>query len=147
MKRLSKTILMSVLLLAVTAVACQKESEIVDTFDKPTDVVNPNPPLPPVDFTKTSLKELAAAQGIRLGAAFTYSEYFQNDSIAKIIARDFAAVTFGNEMKHDGIVQANGKYKFSTADEMVEWTRQAGAELFGHVLGWHSQQQDRKSVV
>jgi len=140
MKKLAKLILMSVLLGAAT-LSCQKESEIVDTFDKPTDVVNPNPPLPPVDFTKTSLKELAAAQGIKLGAAFTYSEYFQNDSIAKIIARDFAAVTFGNEMKHDGIVQANGKLKFSTADEMVGWTQQAGAELFGHVLGWHSQQQ------
>ena len=139
MKKLSTLILLSVLIVA--AWSCQKESEIVDYFDKPGDVVNPNPPLPPVDFSKASLKDLAAQAGIKLGAAFTHGEYFQNDSIAKILQRDFAAVTFGNEMKHDAIVQANGRYKFSTADEMVEWAHAAGTEVFGHVLGWHSQQQ------
>jgi len=139
MKKLSTFILMSVIL--VLAWSCQSESELVEYFDKPTDVVNPNPPLPPVDFEKASLGELAAKQGIKLGTAFTYNEYFQNDQIAQILKREFKSVTFGNEMKHESIVQANGKLKFDTADKMVEWAEEAGTELFGHVLGWHSQQQ------
>ena len=139
MKKLTTLILMSAALLTVWS--CQKEGDIVEHFDKPTDVVNPNPPAPPVDFTKTSLGELAAQQGIKLGTAFTYNEYFQNDQVAEILKHDFKAVTFGNEMKHDAIVSSTGKIKFDTADKMVAWAAEAGTELFGHVLGWHSQQQ------
>ncbi len=120
-------------------ISCQT-GEIYEEFEKPTDVVNPNPPLPDVDFTKAGLAELAAKQGIKIGAAFTHSEYFQNDSIAGILKREFSSVTFGNEMKHDAIVAANGKLKFDTADEMVGWAKEADTELYGHVLGWHQQQ-------
>ena len=139
MKKLSTLILMSVTI--VLAWSCKKELEEVETFPVPTDVVNPNPPLPPVDFTKATLGDLAEQAGIKLGFAFTHSEYFQNDQVAEILKTDAKAVTFGNEMKHDAIVQANGRLKFDTADEMVGWAKEAGTELFGHVLGWHSQQQ------
>ena len=44
-------------------------------------------------------------------------------------------------MKHDGIVQKDGRYVFTTADQMVRWSKDCGNELFGHTLGWHSQQQ------
>lgn len=94
-----------------------------------------------IDYTKYSLGDLAEMQGIKLGAAFTYWEYRNNPQVAEILKREFKAVTFGNEMKHDAIVQASGSMNFSTADQMALWTKDAGAELFGHVLGWHSQQQ------
>ncbi|MBQ9712801.1 MAG: endo-1,4-beta-xylanase, partial [Bacteroidales bacterium] len=139
MKKFSTLILMSALLLSVFS--CSKVGDEMEYFDKPTDVVNPNPPLPPVDFDKTSLGELAAKQGIKLGVAVTRGEYFQNDQVPEIIKREFKSVTFGNEMKHDGIVGSNGKFNFSTADEMVGWMNDCGVELFGHTLGWHSQQQ------
>ena len=44
-------------------------------------------------------------------------------------------------MKHDGIVQQGGAYNFTNADAMAGWAKACGAELFGHTLGWHSQQQ------
>lgn len=94
-----------------------------------------------VDYDKYPLGELAAKQGIKLGAAFTYWEYRNNAKVPDILSREFDAVTFGNEMKHDAIVQTNGSMNFSTADQMVNWAKDAGTELFGHVLGWHSQQQ------
>lgn len=137
MKKKSSFLAIGIVLFCL--VSC-RTGEIYEEFSKPTDVVNPNPPLPDVDFTKAGLAELAAKQDIRLGAAFTHSEYFQNDSIAGILKREFSAVTFGNEMKHDAIVAANGKLKFDTADEMILWAQEAGTELFGHVLGWHQQQ-------
>jgi len=139
MKKLSTLILLSVMLVA--AWSCSDIGNEIEYFDKPTDVVNPNPPLPPVDFTKTSLGDLAEMQGIKLGVAVTHSEYFQNDSVPKILKREFKSVTFGNEMKHDAIVGSNGKLKFDTADEMVNWAKECEVDLFGHTLGWHSQQQ------
>ena len=134
MKKLS-LILMS--LVTMGLVACQQE--VVEYFEKPTDVVNPNPPTPPTQY-EYGLKDLAGKVGLKIGVAMTHDEYFKNDSIAVLLARDFDAVTFGNEMKHDAIVQNSGALKFTTADEMVGWSEAAGVEVFGHNLGWHEQQ-------
>ncbi|MBO4455520.1 MAG: endo-1,4-beta-xylanase [Bacteroidales bacterium] len=120
--------------------SCGKE-DIETPGNKPSDV----PPTPQtektIDYTKYSLGELAAMQGIKLGAAFTYQEYMQNPKVAEILKKEFKAVTFGNEMKHDAIVQRTGLMRYDNADRMALWAQNAGAELFGHVLGWHSQQQ------
>ena len=128
-------------LLLSVSFSCGKEDP--DTDDSQP-VVKPDPPVKTekvLDYDTADLKDLAAKAGIKLGAAFTYGEYTGNASVAGILKRDFAAVTFGNEMKHDAIVQGNGTYNFTRADQMALWARSAGADLFGHVLGWHSQQQ------
>ena len=91
-------------------------------------------------INKWGLRELAQANGLMIGAEFTYGEY-ADDSLKVILKRDFEAVTFGNEMKHDGIVTAGGAFYFARADQMVNWTKDCGVKLFGHTLGWHSQQQ------
>ena len=118
--------------------SCEKEEYVVITPVKPG---NPEPQEQVVDYTKYNLGDLAARQGIKLGAAFTYGEYLYNPQVADILSIEFKAVTFGNEMKHDAIVQSNGTFNFSRADQMAGWAKKAGTELFGHVLGWHSQQQ------
>ena len=92
------------------------------------------------DAGNYGLADLAMKQGIKLGAAFTYGEYSWNPQVAEILSHEFKAVTFGNEMKHDAIVQNDGTLRFNRADEMAAWAKEAGCELFGHVLGWHSQQ-------
>ena len=132
--------------LAAGAVSCGKEDLPPITPEKPDDKpVTPDPPTPPapkvVDYDKYNLKDLAAKAGLKLGVSFTYWEYRNNAKVADILKRDFAAVTFGNEMKHDAIVQAGGAYNFTNADAMVGWAKDCGNELFGHTLGWHSQQQ------
>ena len=147
MKRLSAHIL-SALILAAT-LSCEKTPEPVKPSDKP---VTPDPPTPTqvVDYDKYQLKELAAKAGLKLGVSFTYWEYRNNsingnNYVDAILRRDFAAVTFGNEMKHDAIVTANGGYNFTQADQMVSWAKGCGNELFGHTLGWHSQQNSKWS--
>ena len=142
MKRLSVYLLLAVLLAA--PLSCEKKPQPV-TPDKP---VNPDPEPEPepepsgpvVDYDKYQLKDLAARAGIKLGVSFTYWEYRQNPAVANILKKDFAAVTFGNEMKHDAIVQSSGQLSFTQADEMAAWAKSCGNELFGHTLGWHSQQ-------
>jgi len=98
---------------------------------------DPNPP----SVYKYGLRELAQANGLTIGAAFTYSEYTMDDSLKVVLKRDFDAVTFGNEMKYDSIVDANGTYSFAWVDRMVGWAKDCGVKLFGHTLGWHAQQQ------
>jgi len=139
MKKLISLILtLSCLAGLIACVEVEPESDINDGQD----VVNPQPSGPKeIDYSQSNLGDLAAKQGVKLGAAFTYREYSQNLKVPEILSREFKSVTFGNEMKHDAIVQADGSLRFVTADRMVLWAREAGAEVFGHVLGWHSQQQ------
>ncbi|MBP5675898.1 MAG: endo-1,4-beta-xylanase [Bacteroidales bacterium] len=132
--------------LALVLASCSGE-DVVSGYDIPKTGTKPGTKPgtttqdPVIDYNKYSLGDLADRQGIKLGLAFTYWEYRNNPRVAEILATEARAVTFGNEMKHDGIVQAGGNMNFGTADQMVQWTKNAGAELFGHVLGWHSQQQ------
>ena len=141
MKKIGTLVLLSTLVLA--AVSCGKEDPTPITPQKPEEKpVTPDPPAQKVvDYDKYSLRDVAAKAGLKLGVSFTYWEYRNNAKVADILKRDFAAVTFGNEMKHDGIVQADGAYNFTNADAMAGWAKACGTELFGHTLGWHSQQQ------
>ena len=118
--------------------ACEKEDPVTpDTPYTPTETGEQKPSA--VD--KWGLKDLARACGLLIGAEFTYSEYTQDAVLKEVLKRDFDAVTFGNEMKHDCIVNAAGEFYFARADEMAGWVKDCGAQLFGHTLGWHSQQQ------
>ena len=142
MKRIWTLVLLAVLA-AAAATSCGKDDPTPVTPEKPDEKpVTPDPPQPKVvDFDKYALKEVAAKAGLKLGVSFTYWEYRNNTQVANILKRDFAAVTFGNEMKHDAIVLQGGAYNFTNADQMADWAKDCGTELFGHTLGWHSQQQ------
>ena len=141
MKRIWTFVLLAALA-AGAASSCGKDEPTPVTPEKPDTPVTPDPPQPKVvDYDKYALKEVAEKAGLKLGVSFTYGEYQQNPKVAEILKRDFAAVTFGNEMKHDGIVLQGGAYNFTRADQMAGWAKACGTELFGHTLGWHSQQQ------
>ena len=100
MKRLSVHILLAAVLAA--SLSCEKNPQPVTPSGQ---TVDPDPPTPAkvVDYDKYQLKELAAKAGIKLGVAFTEGEY--SPTVEAILKKDFAAVTFGNEMKHDAIVR------------------------------------------
>ena len=146
MKRIWTFVLLAALA-AAAASSCGKDEPTPVTPEKPEEKpdtpVTPDPPQPKVvDYDKYALREVAEKAGLKLGVSFTYGEYQQNPKVvAEILKRDFAAVTFGNEMKHDAIVQQGGAYYFTRAEQMAGWAKACGTELFGHTLGWHSQQQ------
>ena len=141
MKKILTLVLLSAL--AAAAGSCGKDDPTPVTPEKPEEKpVTPDPPAQKVvDYDKYNLKDVAAKAGLKLGVSFTYWEYRNNSAVQNILKRDFAAVTFGNEMKQDAILQAGGNYNFTNADAMAGWAKECGTELFGHTLGWHSQQQ------
>ena len=132
-------------LAVVLCCACEKADPYTES-DPPYTPSTPSTPSTPVSpypesVLKWGLRELARANGLMIGAEFTHGEYSSDDSLKVVLKRDFEAVTFGNEMKHDNVVQQDGSLYFSWVDEMVGWTKDCGLKLFGHTLGWHSQQQ------
>ena len=134
--RLLKNFLLPAALAAALFCACDKKA--LDPVPDPGPYVpfDPNPP----SVYKWGLRELAQANGLMIGAEFTDPEY-GDDSLKVILKRDFEAVTFGNEMKHDCIVLSDGRMNFQNADRMVSRAKDCGLTLYGHPLGWHSQQQ------
>lgn len=128
------------ILAAALACACEKDETRPPITPNPPEPYVPADPNPPSVY-KWGLRELAQANGLMIGAEFTRSEYAQDDSLKVVLKRDFEAVTFGNEMKHDNIVSQIGEINFGWVDSMVGWTKDCDLKLFGHTLGWHSQQQ------
>ena len=129
-------ILMTAALSAVLFLSCEKIDPVPIPDPGPYVPYDPNPP----SVYKWGLRELARANDLLLGAEFAYPDY-GDDSLRVILKRDFDAVTFGNEMKHDCIVLPDGRINFQNADQMVRWAKDCGVQVFGHTLGWHSQQQ------
>ena len=86
--------------------------------------------------TTSALKD--AGNGGFIGVAIDYPAMITNSAYANVVKRDFSQVTFGNLMKHSSIVKDNGTMDFTNTDALVAAT--GSLDIFGHTLGWHSQQ-------
>jgi len=86
--------------------------------------------------TTTALKD--AANGNFIGAAIDFPAMVTNSAYSGVVKRDFNQVTFGNLMKHSSIVKDNGSMDFTNTDALV--AASGSLDIFGHTLGWHSQQ-------
>lgn len=89
------------------------------------------------DFGQTGMP-LKDAADFPIGVAVNYNSMINDPKYAEIVKRDFDAVTFENNMKHGAIVQNNGNMDFTQTDALVAAV--GNLDIFGHVLGWHSQQ-------
>ncbi|MCU0374209.1 MAG: endo-1,4-beta-xylanase [Chitinophagaceae bacterium] len=89
------------------------------------------------NFTDTAgaLKDFAA---FPMGVAVGFTPMFNEPRYANIISRDFNEAVLENDMKHSSIVQDNGGFNWSRTDQLVNAL--GSTRIFGHVLGWHSQQ-------
>ena len=130
----------ALLLGAAILCACEKQepASLPDYSGTPS---GPSAPAYSASIYKWGLRELAKANGLMIGAEYTYSEYAMDDSLRVVLKRDFETVTFGNEMKQDQIMGPGGELTFYRADEMAGWADDCGLKLFGHTLAWHNQQQ------
>lgn len=111
-----------ILAILVFATSCTREIE--------TGILNEG------DFNN-STGTLKEAAGFPMGVAVS-TAMLSDNSYADIVRREFSWITLENNMKHSTIVQNNGTYNFTTTDNIVNAA--SGLDVYGHVLGWHSQQ-------
>ena len=76
----------------------------------------------------------------KLGAGTTVNEYLNNSLVKNMTNKNFTETVAGNAMKMASCVDANGNMNFSTVKSYVNAATEAGLNVYGHTLAWHSQQ-------
>ena len=76
----------------------------------------------------------------KLGAGTTVNNYLNNSLVKKMINKNFTETVAGNAMKMASCVDGNGNMNFTTVKNYVNTATQAGLNVYGHTLAWHSQQ-------
>lgn len=83
---------------------------------------------------------LKAASPFPIGFAVYNSAFQSNNMYRNTVIREASSITPENELKYGSVVQNNGSFNFTNADALVNAATTAGLQVFGHVLGWHEQQ-------
>ncbi|MBQ9524504.1 MAG: endo-1,4-beta-xylanase [Bacteroidaceae bacterium] len=76
----------------------------------------------------------------KLGAGTTVSDYLSKSLVRNMINKNFTETVAGNAMKMGSCVDANGNMNFTTVKNYVDVATNAGLNVYGHTLAWHSQQ-------
>jgi GH35 family endo-1,4-beta-xylanase len=76
----------------------------------------------------------------KLGAGTTVPDYLNNATFRNLINKNFTETVAGNAMKMQSCVDNNGNMNFETVKNYVKTATEAGLNVYGHTLAWHSQQ-------
>jgi endo-1,4-beta-xylanase len=86
-----------------------------------------------------TLRELAAARGIQVGAAVDTNALANEAGYRDVLAREYSSVTAENAMKWDAVEPQRGVFNFAAADSLVTFASANGQVIRGHTLVWHNQ--------
>ncbi|MDE6549504.1 MAG: endo-1,4-beta-xylanase [Muribaculaceae bacterium] len=75
-----------------------------------------------------------------LGCGVAVSDYTQQGGIYALTNTNFDMLTAGNAMKYASVVNDKGEMDFGNVKSFVSATQEAGMQIYGHTLCWHSQQ-------
>lgn len=87
----------------------------------------------------TSLRDLADARGIRIGAAVASRPLVAEPAYREILAREFSSVTCENVMKPGFLQPSPARFDFQASDAIVAFADAHGMTIRGHTLVWHNQ--------
>ena len=76
----------------------------------------------------------------KLGAGTTVNDYLNNSLVKNLTNKNFTETVAGNAMKMQSCVNGNGDMDFTTVKNYVNAATEAGLNVYGHTLAWHSQQ-------
>ena len=76
----------------------------------------------------------------KLGIGTTVDEYLQKSTLYKLVNSNFTETVAGNAMKMGLCVDGNGNMDFTKVKNYVNAATEAGLNVYGHTLAWHSQQ-------
>lgn len=83
---------------------------------------------------------LKAASGVPIGMSIGYDFIANTYGDRGTVLREASNVTFGYDMKHGAIVQADGSLNFTRADALLANVTAAGLTVHGHTLAWYQNQ-------
>ena len=86
------------------------------------------------------LKEYVTDPNFHLGIGTTVSDYLKQDLVYALTNSNFNETVAGNAMKMSSCVNDKGEMDFSAVSEYVKTATDAGMNVYGHTLAWHSQQ-------
>ena len=76
----------------------------------------------------------------KLGAGTTVDDYLKKSTVYKMTNANFTETVAGNAMKMGSVVDGNGNMNFTKVKNYVKAATEAGINVYGHTLVWHSQQ-------
>ena len=76
----------------------------------------------------------------KLGAGTIVNDYLKKSTVYKLINQNFTETVAGNAMKMASCVDGNGNMNFNTVKNYVKTATEAGINVYGHTIAWHSQQ-------
>ncbi|HLL64966.1 MAG TPA: endo-1,4-beta-xylanase [Micromonosporaceae bacterium] len=86
-----------------------------------------------------SLRQLADARGIHIGAALAADPLRNDATYRTIAATEFNAMTPENSLKWASVEPNRGQFTWANADAQVAFGNANGQKVRGHTLVWHSQ--------
>ena len=75
----------------------------------------------------------------KLGAGTIVNDYLKKSTVYKLINQNFTETVAGNAMKMASCVDGNGNMNFNTVKNYVKTATEAGINVYGHTIAWHSQ--------
>lgn len=86
-----------------------------------------------------SLRSLAQARGIQIGAAVAAGPLRAESRYGETLAREFSILTPENAMKMEPLRPSRDRFDFDAADAIVDFAEAHGMQVRGHTLVWHQQ--------
>ncbi|ATO12698.1 1,4-beta-xylanase [Micromonospora sp. WMMA2032] len=95
----------------------------------------------PYDPAAQSLRALAQRHGLYIGTAVDMDALADpaDPRYRELAGSEFSTVTAENAMKWESLEPTRGTYNWTPADQLVDFARQHGQRVRGHVLVWHNQ--------
>ena len=82
---------------------------------------------------------LRLATDLPVGAAVDAELLLTDEAYRRTLVREFSAITPENAMKWGPVQPAEGEWRFTPADRLVDFAGTHGMRVHGHTLVWHRQ--------
>ena len=90
--------------------------------------------LAPMDTTGS----LQSAAEFPVGVGISADSMLSSSAYASTVRNQFDQVTMEYAMKQAPIVQSDGSFDYSYADEVIQFSQDSDLDVYGHTLIWHS---------
>lgn len=134
----NKSLYISSLSMLLLMAACADEQIAEFKVEKPANIEQYEY-LNAYDALKTYV-DRTANPNFKLGIALGANDFVAGGQVHSLAISNFDEMTAGNEMKYASCVSDDGTMNFYNVTNFVNEAKAAGMTIYGHTLGWHSQQ-------